>query len=106
VHYPYAGLGIDGGDGDGVDRSAPTSIARIQREEIWGIRLGFSPRKKRIGLLNACVTIVACKISVDFRANSTLTARRKQMHFALRIKRRPEIQLGSSGGSQERFEKF
>jgi hypothetical protein len=30
----------------------------------------------------------------------------KQLYFALRIKRRPEIQFGSSGGSQERFEEF
>jgi hypothetical protein len=61
--------------------------------------------KKRIGVLNACVTIVCWKIPAVDRLHPTITAS-KQMHFALRIKRRPEIQLGSSGGSQERFEKF
>jgi hypothetical protein len=62
-------------------------------------------RKKRIGVLNACVTIVSWKIPAIDRLYSTITAP-EQMDFALQIERRPEIQLGSSGGSQERFEEF
>jgi hypothetical protein len=75
-------------DGVGLYRGALDLNCPIEREEIRGIRPGFSQGKKRIGVLNACVTIVACKISADFRANSTLTAP-KSMHFALRINTPP-----------------